>query len=165
MQFRDFVPADLEEVFSFARALLDVPPFDGARRELSRYPRHDLVAKVAVGAEGRIVGFCAATHPYWNAIAMVDYLVVEESHRKRGVGRELLQSVEAELVRAGLRGVCVQTALWNEGAIRFYERLDYERLAVLPEYFGSGNDAVWLHRRFPHGTPRSATTPHPLTVS
>ncbi|NQV16366.1 GNAT family N-acetyltransferase [bacterium] len=144
---RDYSPQiDFDEVFSFMREILSEPPYDDAREELLTYPDRKMTAKVAVDNGDKSVGFCAATHPYWNNIAIIDYLVVAPTARNKGIGRQLIAAVEATLQDNDIRFVCVQTATWNLDGIRFYERLGYSRLTVLPDYFGDGNDAVWLSR-------------------
>lgn len=146
IMLRDYSPdTDLDEVLAFTGETISESPYD-ARQELAAYPERHLTAKVVVDDIGNLIGFCASTHPYWNNIAMIDYLVVAPSARRRGVGRQLVTAIEAELCKFGIRHVCVQTASWNDDAIRFYERLGYVRLAVFPEYLGKGNDAVWLNR-------------------
>jgi ribosomal protein S18 acetylase RimI-like enzyme len=140
---------DFDEVFGFCREIISEPPYEVARADLAGYPARDLVAKVAVGEAGKPIGFCAATHPYWSGVAMIDYLVVAPPARGQGIGRQLVTAVEAVLREVGIRHVCVQTASWNSDGIRFYEGLGYARLALLPEYFGAGNDAVWLSRQLP----------------
>jgi len=144
---RDYSPQiDFDEVFSFTREILSEFPYDDAREELLAYPDRNMTAKVAVSNSGNPVGFCAATHPYWNNVAMIDYLVVAPPARNKGVGRQLIAAVEGMLRESDIRFVCVQTAAWNIDGIRFYERLEYSRLAMLPDYFGDGNDAIWLSR-------------------
>jgi ribosomal protein S18 acetylase RimI-like enzyme len=144
---RDYAPdADFDEVFRLAREIISEPPYEEAREELERYPNRELVARIARNGEGEIVGFCAGIYPYWNRVAMIDYLVVAPGSRRQGLGQRLVEAIEGELRQARARCVCVQTPPWNVDAIRFYERLGYVRLAVLPGYFGKGNDAAWLSR-------------------
>lgn len=140
---------DFEEVFAFARDMLSEPPYDDARDELLTYPRREMVGVVALDEGGAIIGFCAATHPYWNAVAIIDYIVVAPGVRRQGVGRQLITAVVDALRDAGTRIVTVQTASWNKDGIRFYEREGFVVRAQLPEYFGAGNDMVWLDQRLP----------------
>ena len=74
----------------------------------------------------------------------MDHLAVREGSRRCGVGRVLCAAIEEAARASGARIVAVQTATWNEDAIRFYERVGFTRRAVLPEYLGDGNDLVWL---------------------
>ncbi len=138
--------ADFDEVFAFARELISEPPYEDARRELLTYPQREMLASVALNSDGTIIGFCAATHAYWNFVAIVDYLVVAPDARSQGVGSQLMSAIEAGLRNAGIRIVSVQTASWNEAGIRFYERQGFVVRARFAEYFGRGNDLVWLDR-------------------
>ncbi len=139
--------SDFEGMFAITREIVSTPPYDLARRELSEYPRKRVVARVAEDAAGAIVGFCAASFPYWNDVALIDYLVVAPERRRRGLGAELVRAVEREVAAVGARIVCVTTASWNLDAIRFYERVGFTVRARMPEYFGDRNDLVWLDHR------------------
>ena len=146
---------DFDAMFAIAREIVSVPPFEDARRELLAYPSKSMTALVAVEADGQVVGFCAASHPYWNAVAILDYLVVAQPCRRQGVGERLVRAAEQSLVAAEMRRMCVQTISWNVDAIRFYERLGFRTLARLPAYFDDEHDLVWLDRAL--GTDPSAS--------
>jgi ribosomal protein S18 acetylase RimI-like enzyme len=60
-----------------------------------------------------------APHPPSNSF-YVDALAVHPRFRRRGVARRLLAEAEAEAVRAGLRGVALDTGLTNEPARALY---------------------------------------------
>jgi len=47
-------------------------------------------------------------------------------------------------LKLSMRYVCVQTGLWNLGAINFYKRVGFSLRGVFPEYVGEGNDMIWL---------------------
>ena len=149
MQFnlRPYNPeTDFDEMFSFAREIISEPPYAEARQELLEYPQKQMTALVAVTAEGDIIAFCAVTHPYWNKIAIIDYLVVKPEWRNQGVGGQLHDALESKLKEANVRIATVQTASWNAAGIRFYERLGYQLRFTLPGYYGENNDMVWLDR-------------------
>jgi ribosomal protein S18 acetylase RimI-like enzyme len=146
---------DFDEVFSFAREIISEPPHENAQQELSDYPLKKTVAKVALNDAGEIIGFCTASFPYWNGVAIMDYLVVKPEWRNNGVGAELVTEVEQELRHAGIRIVTVQTVAWNEAGIRFYERQEYTRRVVFRDYFGESNHMVWLDRSLPTQTEES----------
>lgn len=137
---------DFDAMFAITREIMSLPPFDEAHRELLAYPSKSTAAFVAVGTDGDVVGFCAASHPYWNAVAILDYLVVAPPCRNQGIGTRLVRATEQSLVSAQMRRVCVQTNSWNLDAIRFYERVGFQTLARLPGYFDDDHDLVWLDR-------------------
>ena len=133
-------------MYAITREIVSLPPYDEARRELLAYPSKSTTALVAVGTDGDVVGFCAASHPYWNAVAILDYLVVARPFRNQGIGAGLVRATAQSLLSAEMRRVCVQTISWNVDAIRFYERLGFRTLATLPAYFDGEHDLVWLDR-------------------
>jgi len=148
VSIRAFRPeSDFEGMFAITRAIVSAPPYEAARRELAEYPGKRVVARVAASAGGEIVGFCAATFPYWNDVGVIDYLVVAPGRRRRGLGTALVRDVEGALGTFRARRVCVQTAAWNLDAVRFYERLGYEVRARMPGYFDDEHELIWLDRR------------------
>ena len=52
-------------------------------------------------------------------------LVVDEAHRGTGVGRALVERVEAWATEEGLHEIRVRSNVVREGAHRFYEQLGY----------------------------------------
>lgn len=133
-------------MFAITRNVVGAPPFEAARLELEAYPAKSVTAFVAEEADAGVVGFCAASHPYWNAVAILDYIAVEEPWRNQGVGARLVREIEDALRVTNMRRLCVQTNSWNVDAIRFYERLGFEVLARLPGYFDNAHDLVWMDR-------------------
>ncbi len=140
---------DFDEVFSFAREIISEPPYEDAQQELANYPLKQTVAQVALADTGEIIGVCTASYPYWDGVAIMDYLVIKPEWRNRGIGAELVEVVEKGLQNAGIRIVTVQTVAWNEAGIRFYERQGYTRHVVFRNYFGESNHLVWLDRTMP----------------
>jgi ribosomal protein S18 acetylase RimI-like enzyme len=146
---RSYAPdADFELMFPLVREIVDRPPYEAARRELHAYPHKELVAHLAVSGIDDVIGFCSATYPYWNAVAIVDYLVVSTAWRRKGVGAALVRATEERLSAAQVRRVCVQTAKWNTAGIRFYEHLGFSATASMPGYFGDEEELtmVWLDK-------------------
>jgi len=72
---------------------------------------------------------------------------VHPSHRRQGVGTELMGVAEemARTFRAAEVRLEVNTA--NEGAIAFYRRIGYEVLGRLPHYYSWGDDAFAMAKR------------------
>ena len=54
---------------------------------------------------------------------IIKELYVDEKHRSKGVGELLMKAVAAEAVKANCGQIKWWVAKWNDGSIRFYERL------------------------------------------
>jgi GNAT superfamily N-acetyltransferase len=70
--------------------------------------------------EGAIVGFACVEPPAWSGRAAVSHLYVAPSHRGHGVGRGLLDALDAHAHAAGARCLFVETQNVNYPAVRFY---------------------------------------------
>jgi GNAT superfamily N-acetyltransferase len=85
-------------------------------------------ALVAI-SDGKVIGWCtvlidfAITEPPY---ALLSGMVIDESHRGKGVGRELLLVAEAWAKSQGLKRIRLRTNLLRSGAHAFYERCGYE---------------------------------------
>ncbi|MFJ8210817.1 GNAT family N-acetyltransferase [Streptomyces sp. NPDC096033] len=78
--------------------------------------------------DGTVAGYaaCSEEFAFWDASSYLhmDCLYLAEEARGHGLGAALMEAV-ADLARErGLGHVEWQTPDWNEGAIRFYDRLD-----------------------------------------
>jgi ribosomal protein S18 acetylase RimI-like enzyme len=92
-----------------------------------------------------IVGFISVAYPFWNQIGLIFHLSVSQEHRNNGIGTALTRHVVEVLRKENARFLSVRTAAWNNGALAFYNKLGFKPHAVFPDYFGDGNDMVWLH--------------------
>ncbi|MEV0111892.1 GNAT family N-acetyltransferase [Streptomyces sp. NPDC050844] len=76
---------------------------------------------------GEVVGYatCAPEISTWDGAEYLhmDCLFLRDGHRGLGLGALLMDAVSAEARALGLAEVQWQTPVWNEGAIRFYDRL------------------------------------------
>lgn len=100
------------------------------------------------GAE-RIIGFCAVEtmgegSEAWTYISTLD---VSPENRGRGIGRLLVEGVEAEAGKWGARAMLLHVYVENASALRPYERLGYEAIGREPAFYGQDLDAL-LYRRW-----------------
>ena len=103
-------------------------------KRLQDEPGALLVAEV----EGYVVGFVAVYTkcdtgkicPAYTGYAMVTDLVVLNTHRGLGIGAALLASAEAHARGQGARVMSLEVLSRNEGAVRFYEELGYDRIEI-----------------------------------
>jgi GNAT superfamily N-acetyltransferase len=79
---------------------------------------------------GMITVSFRSTFFYGGEGAIIEDLVVEESHRGQGIGRELVGFVEDEIAEHGrARAVEVSSDLHRKGAHLFWEKCGYSRQA------------------------------------
>lgn len=67
--------------------------------------------------------------------------------RRSGVGLKLMQAAEQRLQQQGCHTIYLETAVDNDTAIRFYKRLSYFVLKVIPRYYLHKIDALLLAKR------------------
>lgn len=91
-------------------------------------------------ADGQIIGYATYFFTYysWTGRGVyLDDLYVRESHRKYGIGRQLLDTVIHHAKENNCRSVRWLVSRWNTNAIEFYKKIgahvdDTEMTAVLP---------------------------------
>lgn len=142
--FRDYKTTDLEAMFRLDEACF-AEEFRFDRESMREFAeRRDAVVRVADNACGEIVGFAIA-HVERAVTGWRGYVVtldVAVEHRMQGVARRLMRDVEAGAMAAGARWMQLHVFTGNEGAVRFYERIGYERIRMKRGFYGAaGLDA------------------------
>jgi ribosomal-protein-alanine N-acetyltransferase len=142
--FRDYRATDLEAMFQLDEACF-AEEFRFDRESMREFAEEqNAVVRIAERAGGQIVGF-AIVHvervtTEWRAYVVT--LDVAPDCQLRGLGRRLMREIEASAVAAGVRWMQLHVFTGNAGAIRFYERMGYERLRVQRRFYGeAGLDA------------------------
>jgi len=103
-------------------------------------------AECLVAVDGaKIVGFLLSEEN--PPLAHIVTLDVTESHRRHGVGSELLRESEAHLAFRGVRTVLLETATTNAAGIAFWERHGYRKEAVLKNYYPGRLDAFEMRKK------------------
>ena len=94
---------------------------------------------------GKIAGFLLSEEN--PPLAHIVTLDVAQSHRRHGVGTELLRESEAHLAYRGVRTVLLETATTNEAGIAFWDRHGYRKEAVLKNYYPGKLDAFEMRKK------------------
>lgn len=122
-----------------------------ARRPLARLFGHILLPFYLLTAgqgykavaDGEIAG-CAYVH--MQQLSGIAFNVnVNKAYRRQGIGRALMQHIEAQVRRASLRWIALQVDRGNEPAQRLYESLNYQ--AYHPDFLRSGREVTLLPPR------------------
>jgi ribosomal protein S18 acetylase RimI-like enzyme len=118
-------------VITLELALLDSPYLKrwGQSDEEERARYQQFVAEgYSLGAyEGEdLVGFALNEPRRWNNTLWVWEFYVAESHRRRGIGRQLMEALVERARQTGFRVVGLETQSTNMPAISFYRALGFE---------------------------------------
>ena len=106
-------------------------------RQLIRHPSKNVV--VARG-NCALAGFGVMT--YHDDSANLDLLAVNSQFRGRGVGSQIVLWLEKVALTAGITNVFVQVRQTNAVAIRFYERLGFQKIGQIAGYYQAHEAAV-----------------------
>jgi ribosomal-protein-alanine N-acetyltransferase len=94
--------------------------------------------------EGRVVGFVIADRRRRKDLGWIASIGVHPAHRRRGIGRQLLQASEAALRTKRIR-LSLRTS--NHAARRLYDHAGYEVVDSWPGYYANGEDALVMEKR------------------
>jgi RimJ/RimL family protein N-acetyltransferase len=123
-------------------------------RALKRYPH---AAVFVAEDDGRLVGrlsLARDNHPSSHHVADLG-LMIAASHRRRGIGRALLEQAITWARDAGVRKLELHVFPWNEPAIALYESFGFEREGLRREHYrrdGEYVDAILMAYRLPPST-------------
>jgi GNAT superfamily N-acetyltransferase len=86
--------------------------------------------------DGRPVG-CGALRRIESGVGELKRMYVSPAERGRGVGRALLEALEAEARRLGLRRVVLETGTRQAEALALYRRAGFTAIPAFGEYVDS----------------------------
>ena len=114
------------------------------RRYLRALKRHPDAAVFVAEDEGAIVGrLSVARDPHQASRHVADLgLMVAVSHRRRGIGRALLDQAVVWARDAGIRKLELHVFPWNEPAIPLYEQFGFEREGLRKRHYRRGGEFV-----------------------
>ena len=130
---------------AMARELIEsglTPAWGAARIGWHVHHPDSVVLTARLGAA--LAGF--AIMRYAEDTAHLNLLAVAPAHRRRGVGRGLLQWLEQTALIAGSFVIGLELRARNEAARAFYRSLGYQELAEIRGYYQGVEDAVRMVR-------------------
>jgi len=142
---RDYQASDLDAMFRLDEACF-AEEFRFDRESMREFAeKGNAVVQVAEKVCGEIAGFVIA-HIERVASELRAYVVtldVAPDCRQKGLAQRLMREAESRALVAGVRWVQLHVFTGNKVAIRFYERLGYERIRIQRGYYGrTGLDAI-----------------------
>ena len=100
-----------------------------------------------VADDDGVRGFATVQHEAWNARLILWFLYIDPAWRRRGVGRALVENVEAYGLEVGADHVWIETSNVNVPAVAAYERLGYALCGADTRLYGPympGETAIYL---------------------
>jgi ribosomal-protein-alanine N-acetyltransferase len=91
---------------------------------------------------GRVVGFAIAF--FGDEHAHLNLLAVQREYQRTGVGTSMIHWLEESARTAGIRALHLEVRARNQPARRFYRRLGFVEMALLPRYYRGIEAAVWM---------------------
>lgn len=125
MNIRSFRIMDEAAVIALWRSCELVKPWNDPHKDILRKLTTQADLFLVGEIEDRIVATVMAGfdgHRGW-----VNYLAVSPQHRKAGLGRTLMQHVEAALEARGCPKLNLQVRTTNHAVLEFYKRIGYEQ--------------------------------------
>ena len=114
------------------------------RRYLRALKRHPDAAVFVAEDDGAVVGrLSLARDPHSSSRHVADLgLMVAATHRRRGIGRALLEQAVSWAREAGVTKLELHVFPWNEPAIALYERFGFEREGLRRRHYRRDGEYV-----------------------
>ena len=148
---REFKREDFETLWDIDQKCFS-PGISYSRLELASYIRRRgslaIVAESLDAEDGtakQIVGFIVAEVDR-RGMGHIITIDVVAAARRFGVGSGLLAAAEDQFRAVQCRGVRLETAVDNLGALAFYKRHGYFLERTVPHYYSNGVDALILRK-------------------
>ncbi len=144
MQVRGFESRDFEAAYRLDQSCYP-PGIAYSRFALAAFLAEPGARAWVAEEDGRLVGFVIVRRLRGRRGHVIT-LDVREEHRRRGVGRALLETAERWLAEQGVRQVRLETAVENP-AVAFWQRMGYETSGVLSRYYLGRQDAYRMEKQ------------------
>ena len=116
--------------------------YDAAR--LLRAMRSRETAVLAACERATLAGF--ALMEFGDERAHLVLLAVQPSHRRRGIGRRLVDWLLESAYTAGMASIHLELRASNEAARRFYRALGFSETVLMPRYYNGREAAMRMIR-------------------
>jgi aminoglycoside 6'-N-acetyltransferase I len=157
---------------AFRNRSQDWQDLDSARAEVLESLTADRISRVLLDDSGKLLGWIGGIPMYGGRVWELHPIVVAESHRRRGIGRALVQDLQRLVEQRGALTLWAGSDDENDetslsgadlyldipGAIRnirnlrghpyeFYLRLGFRIVGVMPDANGRGKPDIFLAKR------------------
>lgn len=111
--------------------------------------------------KGKLLGYAVALFRRGTALARLYSIAVSKQARGRGIGADLLKSVEAAALKRGAMVMRLEVRVDNKRAISLYKGFGYREFGRYEDYYGDHTDALRFEKILKRGLPEDARhVPH-----
>mgnify|MGYP001491895254 CR=1 FL=1 len=100
----------------------------------------DSVTAIGIYQNHSILGVCVFHKIYDEA--EIRYLSVHPSHKRRGLGKKLINTFLRDCKNNNIKRIFLEVSLKNKQALRFYDYFGFETISIRKKYFKDGSDAL-----------------------
>jgi ribosomal-protein-alanine N-acetyltransferase len=132
---------ELATMASMARQLIEHGlPSSWDERRIGYCLKNRECVVLAARDRRRVIGF--AVMEFYDEHAHLSLLAVLPGYQRQGIGKQLVEWLEASARTAGIFAVRLELRAGNDDARRFYERLGYLEAGRRPAYYAGRQDAL-----------------------
>lgn len=95
---------------------------------------------LALDQSHQVIGFIQLR--YFQSDADLDFVVIDDSHRRRGIAQRLLAEAFDWIAHKGVTRILLEVGLANSSALALYKGLGFVELARRKKYYHTGEDAI-----------------------
>lgn len=119
-----------------------------SKAELKYFLFHPAGIALVAADGGAIAGFAIAEMRmhHGEAVGHIVTVDIDPAHRRRGVGRLLMEAMAGRCREAGVARLQLEVAVDNEGAIAFYKELGFSPTGRIRCYYMGKLDALTMER-------------------
>jgi ribosomal-protein-alanine N-acetyltransferase len=140
-------PARLEDLTALES--IETAVFDSdrlSRRGLRYHILSRTTQMLVLRVRETVVGYSLVGFRKTSTRARLYALALEPASQGRGLGRTLLGAAERAARAHGATALRLEVRMDNGRAIDLYEKAGYRQLAVMPDYYEDGTNALWLEK-------------------
>ena len=149
IMLREYCQTDLATMFMLDEVCF-APEFRFDRESMRAFAdARNAIVLIAERAGGAMAGFVIA-HMERTSAGRRGYVVtldVTPECRRMRIGERLMRDVERRVFAEGALWMELHVFTGNDGAIRFYERLGYARVAMQQRFYGADGLDALVYRR------------------
>jgi ribosomal-protein-alanine N-acetyltransferase len=137
--------ADAAEIADLSRALIETGlGWSWTRARVARNITSPATTTIAACDAERLIAF--AIMYFGDEHGHLNLLAVRPAYQRSGVGRHLVEWLEASALAAGICAIRLELRASNRAGRRFYERLGFTEVGRVPEYYSGVETAVRMAR-------------------